>query len=594
MKKNIKIYTLGVVSCLLFFGCKKNLLDRYPLDQITDENYWKTENDLKLYANSLYPKYIVGFGTDFADGTVQPYGVNVNTLVYGDVISDNAAPLTYSKVGTDEYIGYLSGGSGSGGWNFEGIRQLNFFIDNYKRANLPDNIANKYLGEIYFFKAWDYFNKVKLFGDVSWIQHSLNINSPELFEARAPRAQVMDSVITILNKAIDYLPAKGMEESNRLNKDMALFLKSRIGLFEGTYRKYHAELGLDPGAFLRYSVEASEALLNKYSLVQGDYNTVYNSLFATESYKTNPEVIMWREYSAAVTYGAAFSRYFAQNLRHQFGATRSLIDEYLCSDGLTISVSPLFKGKGSIQTEMENRDPRLTQTIANFGTYNLANTTIQGANNAPLPNLPGMNGNKCPTGYRLAKWFYNSPVDWERVTNGQQAAPVFRFAEVLLNYAEAKYELGEANQLVIDQTVNKLRDRVGMPHLIIGNEPADSRLDGIYQTYVGASINPLLREIRRERRVEMAFENTRWDDLMRWKAGKLINVPVEGIKFVQSQFPTVVVNKDIYLSPEGYILPYFKTIPAGRKFDETKAYLFPIPTEDLILNKNLVQNPNWK
>jgi len=594
MKNNIKIYTLGVISCLLLFGCKKNLLDRYPLDQITDENYWKTENDLKLYANSLYPKYIVGFGTDFADGTVQPYGVNVNTLVYGDVITDNAAPLTYSKVGTDEYIAYLSGGSGSGGWNFEGVRQLNFFIDNYKRASLPDNIANKYLGEIYFFKAWDYFNKLKLFGDVSWIQHSLNINSPELFGARTPRAEVMDSVMVILNRAIDYLPAKGTEETNRLNKDMALFLKSRIGLFEGTYRKYHTELGLDANTFLRYSAEASEALLNKYSLVQGDYNTVYNSLFATESYKSNPEVIMWREYSAAVTYGAAFSRYFAQNLRHQFGATRSLVDEYLCADGLTISTSPLFKGKGSIQTEMENRDPRLTQTIANFGTYNLANTTIQGANNAPLPNLPGMNGNKCPTGYRLAKWFYNNPVDWERVTNGQQAAPVFRFAEVLLNYAEAKYELGEVNQLVIDQTINKLRDRVGMPHLTIGNEPADSRLDGIYQTYVGASIPPLLREIRRERRVEMAFENTRWDDLMRWKAGKLINVPVEGIKFVQSQFPTVVVNKDIYLSAEGYILPYFKTIPAGRKFDETKGYLFPIPTEDLILNKNLVQNPNWK
>ncbi|WP_448634555.1 hypothetical protein [Pedobacter panaciterrae] len=152
MKNNIKIYTLGVISCLLLFGCKKNLLDRYPLDQITDENYWKTENDLKLYANSLYPKYIVGFGTDFADGTVQPYGVNVNTLVYGDVITDNAAPLTYSKVGTDEYIAYLSGGSGSVGWNFEGVRQLNFFIDNYKRASLPDNIANKYLGEIYFLK----------------------------------------------------------------------------------------------------------------------------------------------------------------------------------------------------------------------------------------------------------------------------------------------------------------------------------------------------------------------------------------------------------------------------------------------------------
>ncbi|WP_316803741.1 RagB/SusD family nutrient uptake outer membrane protein [Pedobacter nototheniae] len=593
MKTNLKIYISGILCMLTLFACKKDFLDRYPLDNIVDSNYWKNENDLKLYANSFYPRYIVGFGTDYADGTVQPYGVNVNTLVYGDVITDNAAPLTYSKVGTNEYISYLSGGSGSGGWNFEGIKQLNFFLDNYKRAEVSTDVANKYLGEIYFFKAWDYFEKVKLFGDVPWLSHSLNINSPELTAARTPRAQVMDSVINILDKAIIYLPAKGAEESNRVNKDMALFLKSRIGLYEGTYRKYHNELGLDVNKFLKYSTEASEALLNKYSLVQGDKNTVYNSLFATESYRSNTEVVLWREYSATLNYGAAFSRYFAQNLRHQFGATRSLVDDYLCTDGQSISTSSLFQGKGSIQTELQNRDPRLSQTICNFGTYALANTTIQGANNAPLPNIPGLSGNKCPTGYRLAKWFYNSPIDWDRVTSGQQAAPVFRFAEILLNYAEAKYELGEANQTVIDQTINKLRDRVGMPRLTVGNEPLDPRLDAIYQTYLGKTIAPLLREIRRERRVEMAFENTRWDDLMRWKTGKLIDVPVEGIKFVQTQFPTVVVNKDIYLSTEGYILPYAKTIPTGRKFDETKAYLFPIPSEDLLLNKNLVQNPNW-
>lgn len=585
---------LGAVSGLLLLGCKKDFLDRYPLDNIVDQNFWKTENDLKLYANSLYPTYIVGFGTDFADGTVQPWGVNVNTLVYGDVITDNAAPLTYSKVGTDEYITHLSAASGSGGWNFASIRQLNFFLDNYKRADLPEATSNIYLGEILFFKAWDYFNKVKLFGDVPWLSHSLNVNSPELHEARTPRAVVMDSVMVILNKAITCLPAKGSEESNRINKDMAQFLKSRIGLFEGTFRKYHPELGLDANKFLKYSTEASEALLNKYSLVQGNTSTVYNNLFATESYKGNTEVILWREYSAALTYGAAFSRYFAQNLRHQFGATRSLVDEYLCTDGKSISSSPLFQGKTSIQSEMQNRDPRLTQTIANFGTYNLASTAIQGANNAPLPNLPGMSGNKCPTGYRLAKWFYNSPVDWDRVTSGQQAAPVFRYAEILLNYAEAKYELGEATQSVIDQTINKLRSRVGMPGLTVGAEPTDARLDDIYRNYAGGLINPLLREIRRERRVEMAFENTRWDDLMRWKAGRFIDVPVEGIKFVQSQFPTVVVNRDIYLSAEGYILPYFKTLPNGRKFNESKAYLFPIPVEDILLNNKLVQNPNWE
>jgi hypothetical protein len=594
MKRNIRIFILALASGLTLFGCKKDALDRFPLDKITDLNFWKTENDLKLYVNSFYPTYVVGFGNGNADGTMQPYGVNISTLVYGDLITDNAAPNTYSKVGTEEYIAYLSSANDLGGWKFEGIRNLNYFLDNYTRGNLSTDIVKPYLGEVYFFKAWDYFDKVKLFGDVPWLDHVLQTNSPELFGARTPRAQVMDSVIMILDRAIEYLPAKGTESNNRLNKDMALFLKSRIGLYEGTYRKYHTELGLDATKFLNYAVQASEALLNKYQLVQGDRNTVYNSLFATESYSLNTEIILWRQYDGSLNYGAAFSRYFAQNQRHQFGATRSLVDEYLCTDGLSISTSPLFQGKGSIQSEMQNRDPRLTQTIANFGTYQLSSSTIMGSENAPTPNLQGMNGNKCATGYRVAKWFYNNPADWNRVTNGQQAAPVFRYAEILLNYAEVKYELGQADQSLIDKTINKLRDRVGMAHLTVGSEPADPRLDAIYETYAGGRINPLLREIRRERRIEMAFENTRWDDLMRWKAGKLINVPVEGIKFVQSQFPKVVIDKDVYLSAEGYIMPYAKTLPNGRKFEESKAYLFPIPIQDLLLNKSLKQNPNWK
>ena len=133
-----------------------------------------------------------------------------------------------------------------------------------------------------------------------------------------------------------------------------------------------------------------------------------------------------------------------------------------------------------------------------------------------------------------------------------------------------------------------------MPGLAIGAEPADTRLDQIYAQYLSYPVSPLLREIRRERRVELAFENTRWDDLMRWKAGRLLEVPVEGIKFVQSQFPTVVVGRDVYLSAEGFLLPYYKTLLGGRTFDESKQYLFPLPIADLVLNKNLTQNPGWE
>lgn len=585
-----------IIACLLglLWGCNDDFMERYPLDQVSDENFWRTEQDLELYCNNFYPTYIKGFGSGWGTSSVSPYGYN-EAIAYGDVISDNGAPQSYSKVAANQYTGHVSGGSGSGGWSWSDIRELNYFLDNYQRGDIEPVVRNVYAGEILFFKAWDYFKKVKTFGDVPWLTNVVQTNSPELYAPRTPRAEVMDSVLHILNKAINYLPAKGAEKPDRLNKDVALHLKSRVCLYEGTYRKYHAELGLDGTKFLQEAADAAAQLMEgSYSLYStGDPSNDYNALFATYSYDGNPEAILWKEYSADLTMGVAFSRYYAQNLRHRHGATRSLVDEFLCEDGLPISQSPLFMGKDSIQRELRNRDPRLTQTIANFGTYNLQ-AGVQGANNAPKPNIPGLNGNKCPTGYRVAKWFLNDPADWDRVTNGMQAALVFRYAEVLLNYAEAKIELGEMDQAVLDETINLIRARVNMPPLMLGAVPNDPVMDGNYAEYCGYVPDPVLREIRRERRVELSFESFRWDDLMRWKAGRFLEIPVEGIKFVQSQFPTVVVDKDVFLSEEGYILPYYQTLPEGRQFDEEKQYLFPIPIEDLVLNPNLEQNPGWE
>ncbi|MCD2425214.1 RagB/SusD family nutrient uptake outer membrane protein [Niabella pedocola] len=592
MNKNILIRLLLIVTVVA--SCNDKFMDRYPLDQITDQSYWKTEQDLQLYNNAVYPLYITGYTTGFADGTLQPWGVNAAKVVYGDVITDNAAPNTYSRVSNNEFIGYTSGGSGSNGWNFDNIRKLNFFLENYKRTNLPEDVQHVYAGEIYFFKAWDYFEKVKLFGDVPWLDKTLNETAPELFGARTPRAQVMDSVMRLLDSAISWLPVKGTQKAGRINKDVALHLKTRIGLHEGTFRKYHGIAGGEK--FLRAAVSAAEKLMAGGYAIYKIPNVAdpYNQLFAQYSYAGNPEIILWKEYSETLQLGAAFSRYFAQNLRHQFGVTRNLVDEYLCTDGKPVSNSTVFNAadRGFMTKEFTNRDPRLAQTVAQYGKYE-NQTGVQGTSNAPYPNIPGLSGNKCPTGYRLAKWFLNDPKDWDRVTNGMQAAIMFRYAETLLNYAEAKFELGECDQTVIDQTINTLRDRVGMPHLDVSMIPADAELDQAYSTYCGYVPQPLLREIRRERRVELAFEGFRWDDLMRWKAGRFLEIPVLGMKFVQTEFPKLVPGKDIYLNAAGYIEPYQKTLPTpNRKFD-ARQYYFPIPIEDLVLNKSLTQNPGW-
>lgn len=596
MKRIYNLYFLLVfVAISALWSCNDDFMDKYPLDEITDQNYWHTLNDLELYCNALYPKYIIGFGSGWGSSTVEPYGYTAAAIAYGDVITDNAAGWTYSKVAANQYTDYITGGSGSGGWNFSDIRDLNYFLVNYKRVDVPAAEREVYAGEVLMFKAWDYYKKLKLFGAVPWLNKPLQTNSEELFAPRLPREQVMDSILNILDKAITWLPEKGMEEQGRLNKDIALFLKARICLFGGTYRKYHSELGLDGTALLKECTQACEKLMSSshYQLYStGHPNSDYHNLFSQYSYANNKGIILWREYAADQNYGVAFSRYFAQNLREQYGATRSLVDAYLCKDGKPISKSSLFLGHDSIQLEMKNRDPRLPQTIANFGTYNLQKG-VMGADNAPVPNIPGMSGNMCPTGYRVAKWFLNDPADWDRVTHGMQASPIFRYAEVLLNYAEAKYELGECTQAVIDKTVNLTRARVGMPPLEINDIPADPALDQMYAKYVGYVPSPLLREIRRERRVEFAIENHRWDDLMRWKAGGFLEVPVEGIKFVPDQFPSVEAGKDVFLSDEGYIMPYKQVLPNGRKWED-KEYLFPIPIEDLVLNPNLKQNPGWQ
>ncbi|MBC9796544.1 RagB/SusD family nutrient uptake outer membrane protein [Sinomicrobium weinanense] len=589
-----RLYILITVCAgLLVSSCNDDFMERYPLDQITDENFWQTEQDLELYCNELYAVYIRGFSYEWGDGTISPYGYNEAAIPYGDVITDNAAPNSYSKVAANEYTSHTTEGSGSGGWSWGDMRKLNYFLDNYQRGDVAPEVRNVYLGEVLFFKAWDYFKKVKTFGDVPWYTHVLETDSEELYAPRSPREEVMDSVMKVLDEAIANLPEKGSQKPGRISKDVALHLKSRIGLFEGTYRKYHTELGLDGARFLEASIEASEKLMNAgYALyTTGDINEDYHNLFSQYSYGNNPEIILWKEYSADENLGVAFSRYYAQNLRHRHGATRALVDTYLCTDGQPIALSPLFEGKDSIQQEMLNRDPRLRQTICNFGEYALAEG-VMGADNAPLPNIPGLSGNKCPTGYRVAKWFFNEPDDWGRLTRGMQAAPIFRYAEILLNYAEAKYELGQISQDVIDQTVNQIRARVDMPPLNIGAIPADPMMDSDYATYCDYVPEPVLREIRRERRVELAFENFRWDDLMRWKAGRFLEKPVEGIKFVQEQFPGVVVGADVFLSGEGYILPYYEVLPNGRKWND-RQYLFPIPVEDLVLNPNLEQNPGW-
>lgn len=625
------IFALGLASMLLP-SCNDDFMERYPLDEITDESFWKTETDMKLMLNSLYPLYIIGHGSGWSDSKTPVLNIVGSPLMYGDVYSDNCVKTGNEFRSMAGEMIVPTGASKDNGWNWDNLRKVNFFLARYERADLSQEKKDAYGGEAYFFKAWEYYQKVLYFGDVPWLTHDLTEASEELYEARTPRAEVMDSVLMCINKAIEWLPEKANQESDRLNKDQANFLKARICLFEGTFRKYHTELSLQNTAnkYLEEAVKASEALIGKYSLQKNGEET-YWKMFAVTDLSGNPEVILARNYLENKV-GHAAQRYYQQNNsnRQSMGVTRSLIDEYLCLDGRPIYIggnegnyekNPNFLGYGK-WTELENRDPRLTQTVCRPGEHV---TIYQGGvvdkdkNGITYPGLNYTSSGSTVTGYRVIKHWMGDKEEEDRTTKGIQAAIEFRYAELLLMYAEAKYELnGTLSQSDVDLTINTLRERAGFDfdkypssRLVVGNEPADPRLDKIYENKLDYTVSPLLREIRRERRIELAIENRRYEDLMRWKAGKLLTVPMRGMNFLSVQdlydgshtekpetAVKVELGKTVFADEEGFVIcypksPYTNTIKGTLPWEDYR-YYFPIPKEELVMNPNLEQNKGWE
>jgi len=562
MRKTI----IFAASVILFASCNDSFMEKYPTDAISELNFWHNANELEIYCNTFYTQ-LEGHGNN--EFYASKYCV-------GDEQSDNMVPQVLNDIAAGKNIVPTS--SNSEEWNWSLIRSLNYFLSRYNKTPIAQATKDIYAGEVKFFKSMEYFDKVKRYGDVPWLSKDLKIDSPELFKARDSRIMVMDSVLNDINWAISKLPFKA-NAKGRINSDMALHLKARICLHEGTFRKYHGIKGSEK--FLQEAVSASSTLMvgGKYQLNDTNNPAVdYRNNFCSLDLSANKEMIFFRPYIEAVITTHTSSS--VEGNDYNTSISKSLVESYLCTDGKPISQSPLYKGDGSLQFETTDRDPRLTQTICAPGQLLLRKTI--------MPNIPGagLGGGNCPTGYQMVKYWVDDPAEYARKQKGLLDCPIFRYAEILLINAEANAELGSCTQATIDATINKLRDRAGMPNMIISNLVKDVKSDF-------PTISVLLDEIRRERRVELAIENFRYDDLMRWKAGKLLEKPIRGMKFVQSQYPKVVVGKNIYLDANGYINPYQTVLPNGRQFDESKQYYFPLPTEELVLNPALTQNPGY-
>ena len=574
-----KIFFIIISLGIVFNSCKKDLLIKNPQDQISDPEFWKTDADLQLYINNLYAQ-LPGWNPMGAGGTPML-----------DASTDVAIATGLWLPTKNRLDGIVNIPSTGGGWDWTKVRAANYFLDNIDRVPDGGN-KNQYVGEGYFFRAWAYFVLLKQFGDLPIVTKALSTADHDiLYGSRSSRTDVVKFIVQDLDTAVSKMRDKTTAGANRINRDVALAFEARVCLYEGTWEKYHANDAFkgttDGTAFLTKAVLAAKAVMDggNYSLTTGDPNQVYYNLF--NSVKTqlsnNPEVMLYRSYDLE-SYNQDIFGSEATNAGS--GITKDMVDMYLCSDGKPISISSLYQGDHDIRQVIQNRDPRLVQTVMNPGdplTISLTGDTTK----FTVPQMINQQGD--PTGYDPQKFRQPQLDPATGLFTHDLAYIIFRYAEVLLNYAEAKAELGQLTQDDVDITINKLRDRVGMPHLTLSS----IAVDPAWPDY-GYSLPDYLYEIRREREVELFSEGFSFDDLMRWKADKLfVGKRPKGAYYsaeLKSAWPNLVTDANNYIDPYLNVL----SGPNGTwGFNPSKNYLMPIPTNELTLNPNLKQNPGW-
>ncbi|WP_246163266.1 RagB/SusD family nutrient uptake outer membrane protein [Sphingobacterium humi] len=562
-------------------------MERPAEDQVEAPYFFNTAKDLEVASNDFYTMLLT-------------------TEVYADdASSDNIMPLNpANRVKGNRIIPVTSG---SGGWAWGNLRKINYFLANYHKVS--DQAAReKYSGIARFFRAYFYYDKVKTFGDVPWYGKVLDAKDPDLYKPRDSRVLVMDSVLADLDYAIQYIPKE--KKLNLITKYTALLLKARVALFEGTFRKYHQIPGHEK--FLNEAVKASNELmsLGGYTLfTDGGPQASYRNLFARDK-QDAVETILAVDYELGLKVHSTANTFTSPTLG-AYGMMKDMVNSYLMADGSRFTDRANYK-TFSFYDEMQQRDPRLTQTTA--GPDFRVNGETK--NEPVILNLT-------TTGYRLIKALPNR-AQW---ASGASVFDIilFRYAEALLVFAEAKAELGTLTQSDLDQSINKLRTRAGMPPLNLANANSnpDPFLVDMYP-HVGSANRGVILEIRRERRIELFNEGQRWDDLMRWKEGTKLTKPMVGVYFsglgahdwtgdgqadvflhsgstagAPSSVTSMINIKQRTLrdpitgqqkANAGNLDPF----PQNGIFEEGRDYFSPIPLEDLVLNKNLVQNPGWE
>jgi hypothetical protein len=602
-------YWLLILICALCASCE---LEQLPLATASKEAVFGSEKGLELYANSFY-NILPSANTVHTADCISDYAARRDApafLVAGSYTS-TTNDVTSASANTSVALG------GDSNWGWTSLRNLNYFIVNCTDPKISAEARKNYIGLARFFRAWFYFEKVKRYGDVPWINKPLDVGDPDLYKARDPRTLVMDSILADINYACLNIKATSDASRSLITKNIAYAFKARVCLFEGTFRKYHTELGLTATAntWLNEAATAAKKVMDESGF------KVYEGATTSGSYRkifTNPtpvteEIMLSNNMDLTLSILHAANWYYTSSTTGiRFNFIRTFINTYLKTDGTPFTNTPGYETM-VFKDEVKGRDKRLEQTIR-MGSYKRLNAGLL------VATPPSMAYSY--TGYQPIKWSLDDVYYDTRDLNINSVA-IFRYGEVLLNYAEAKAELGTLTDADWVLTIGKLRTRAGITGgLTTKPTVADPYLVSKYFPDIS---NPVILEIRRERGIELCMEGFRFYDIIRWKHGELFAMEWNGIyvpalvtpmdlnedgvldvAFYQGTKPSPAVSGVTYIDVSTTVggkpnsqklkngtsgeLTWLNTIP---RVWADKNYYYPIPEADRLMNTSLVQNAGW-
>jgi len=582
-----------ILSILLIAAVTSCNLDEFPVDTADNQAIFGSASGLELYSNSFYN---ILPGTDVG-------------VFQGDDNSDLVA-----RNGVDTYLAVnaLSPVTSSG-WSWSALRNINYFIENAE--NSPVAEKDHYIGTARFFRALFYFDKVKRFGDVPWIDRTIDIaDSLTLYGGRDDRFEVMEKVLEDLDFAIENISLTSDASSTRITKNVARAYKTRIALFEASFRKYHTEYGMQGTANAWYEEVVNTANeITGFTLHKGANNELsYREMFIAKTPYADETILAVALDASLQVFSSANRRFISPTYGNRPSLTRGFVNTYLNLDGTPFTSDAGYQSTPFVD-EVKNRDLRLKQTVR-LGDYH---RTENGVSVVAPPNFT-----QTFTGYQPIKWCYDERFPYDDESRNDNAHIIMRFAEVLLNKAEALAELGAMTPGDWSETIGALRERAGITGSTLTTVPSEAD-PYLVDYYLGKFTDPILLEVIRERAVEMVFEGLRPDDLRRWHIGELFEkapmngmyVPALGeydlnedgvmdVYFYQgdrpeSSNPAIAFVDVTPSSAAGRIQLSNGTSgevlwnPGAREWLDKK-YLYPIPENDRIMNPNLGQNPGWE